>query len=273
MENNTPIAIIGGYDLISKSFFSEINNLNSQSIFVNLNNVKVKNDRVYNLEIYQLKKIFEILEKHKVERILFLGKINRPDLRNFKKDGEIDKYIPILFDSFKKGDGTILSLVLDIFIQKGYKILPPDKVSSSFFFDKKEIFLNVPSEDIIDVKKSVKLLNELSKYDNAQSIVSVNGYIIAIEAAEGTDKLLHRAYTVRKDLGHLKNKAGLLVKIPKKNQNKLIDLPVVGIKTIKLVKKANLKGIAINPRLTIIHEKIKLLRFVNENGLRIYNAV
>ena len=50
----------------------------------------------------------------------------------------------------------------------------------------------------IDVNKSIKILNNLSKYDNAQSIVIVNGFIIAVEAAEGTDEVLRRAAIVRK---------------------------------------------------------------------------
>ena len=76
------------------------------------------------------------------------------------------------------------------------------------------------------------MLNDLSKYDNAQSIVCINGYIIAIEAAEGTDRFNEKnSYNIRKKIKQLnENKAGLLIKIPKKNQSKLIDLPVIGPK-------------------------------------------
>ena len=149
--------------------------------------------------------------------MLFLGKINRPDLSNFKLDGVIDKYLPKLFHTYKKGDGNILSLTLEIFKENGFKILSPRDISDSYFLKNYELTDKISIEDKYDINKSQKLLNDLSKYDNAQSIVIVNGYI-AIEAVEGTDSLLKRAATLRKKLNHIDNKAGLLIKIPKKSK-------------------------------------------------------
>ena len=99
----------------------------------------------------------------------------------------------------------------------------------------------------------------------------MNGYILAIEAAEGTDDLLKRTAIVRKKLKQLELNAGFLVKIPKKNQSKLIDLPVIGLKTLNLVKKANLSGIAINAKFTIIKNKIKFMKLAREYSINIYN--
>ena len=102
--------------------------------------------------------------------------------------------------------------------------------SQNHFFNSEELDKLNSDKDAIDVDKSKKLLNEISKFDNAQAVVCVSGYIIAIEAAEGTDNLLNRVFDVRKNLNQLKFKAGILVKIPKKSQSKLVDLPVIGLK-------------------------------------------
>ncbi len=191
-------------------------------------------------------------------------------MSDFKSDGLIDKYIPLFLKLYKKGDGKILDSILEIFKREGLTILSPKKVSNSFFFNNSELCNSISNIDKIDLNKSINLLNDLSKYDNAQAAVIVNGYIIAIEAAEGTDNLLERVALVRKKINQLNNKAGLLVKIPKKNQSRLIDLPVIGLRTLKLVKKANLKGIAINAQLTIVHNKDNLLKFAKENKINIY---
>jgi DUF1009 family protein len=271
MIDNRPIAIIGGYDSIAKSFYTKIKEINKKSIFINIQNKKSKNNRVYNFEIYQLKKIFNILKKNEINDLLFLGKINRPNLSNFKLDGVIDKYLPKLAHSYKKGDGNILSLCLDIFKENGFKILSPRDISESYFLIKYELTDKISIEDKYDINKSQNLLNDLSKYDNAQSIVIVNGYIIAIEAVEGTDSLLKRAAALRKKLNQIDNKSGLLIKIPKKNQSRLVDLPVVGPNTLKLIKMANLNGIAIDHKLTIVHNKKKFLQFAKNNDLKIYS--
>ena len=108
---------------------------------------------------------------------------------------------------------------------------------------------------------------DLSKYDNAQSIVVIKGHIIAIEAAEGTDLLLKRTINIRKEMDQIQYKAGILTKLPKFNQSLLIDLPVLGVKTLKLIKKANLNGIAINSKLTLIHEKSKVMKFASKESI------
>ena len=81
MLNNKPICIIGGYDLLSKSFFSELRAINPASIFINVNGKKPIQKNVFNYQIYELKKIFELLEKNTINSILFLGKISRPNLK------------------------------------------------------------------------------------------------------------------------------------------------------------------------------------------------
>ena len=271
IQSSSSLCIIGGYDLLSKSFFSEAKLKHYDSIFINVNEKKINKRNIYNYEIFELKKIINSLKKHKVKDILFMGKINRPNLSELKKDGEIEKHLPSLIKAYGKGDGFVLSTVLKIFKKKGFNILSPPEISNKFFLAKNDLSLMTSRADKYDINKSVKILNDLSKYDNAQAMVIVNGYILAIEAVEGTDNLLKRTAIVRKKLNQLERNAGFLVKIPKKNQSKLIDLPVIGIKTLILVKKANLSGIAINAKFTIIKDKIKFMKFAREYSINIYN--
>ena len=271
MKNNDPICIIGGYDLLSKSFFREIKKKKEKSIFINLNRQEIRNSKIYNFKIFQLRKILDTLKKHKIINILFLGKIERPDVSLFEKDQEIIKYIPLLFESYKKGDGAILKSVIEIFTDKGFNILSPKILLDKFFFVRNEICKTVANIDKTDLIKSINVLNSLSKYDNAQSIVIVKGYIIAIEAAEGTDLLLKRSIQIRKNLNQLKIKAGILTKIPKKNQSKLVDLPVIGPKTIQLAIDANLNGVAVNSKSTMIYNKKKTLSLIKNSELKVYD--
>ena len=82
---------------------------------------------------------------------------------------------------------------------------------------------------------------------------------------------MSRSWKLRKDLGQLKTKSGFLVKKIKKNQSKFIDLPVVGPKTINLVKKANLKGLAIDIKNTLIYKKDEFLKLAKKHELIIYD--
>ena len=271
MVNNSAICIIGGYDELSKSLFKILINKYKSTIFINLLRKTYKDKNLYNYNIFELKKILNLLKQQNVKDIIFLGKIVRPDLSKFKNDGIVENYIPNLVEAYKKGDGAVLDAVLDIFKEHNFRAVSPFKYCEDLNLSDSDVLKKYKKEDIIDINKSSKLLDALSEFDNAQSVVCAEGYIIAIEAVEGTDALLNRSRQLRKDLDQLKIKSGFLVKKIKKSQSRFIDLPVVGPKTINLIKKANLKGLAIDIKNTLIYKKDDFLRLAKEYELIIYD--
>ena len=266
MATKGNVCIMGGYDDLSKSFFDELKKNRKQSIFLNFNKSKLKKKNIFNFEVYELKKILHLLKIKNISEIIFLGKINRPNLKNFKLDGEIDKYLPILSNAYKKGDDFLLKSILNIFKNHGYLIKSPLELGTSFSLNKDNLKIDPDFRTKMDIKKGRDILSALSKYDNAQSIVIIDGYIHAIEAAEGTDQMLKRVIEIRKRNKTINEKKGVLIKMVKKNQSKLVDLPVLGPKSIEIVAKANLASIALNPLLTLIlNKKIFLKKAKKEN--------
>ena len=271
MINNTSICIIGGYDDLSKSLFKILKNKYKSTIFINLLSTTYHDKNLYNYNIFELKKILDLLKIQNVKDIIFLGKIVRPDLSKFKNDGIVENYIPNLVNAYKKGDGAVLDAVVDIFKEHNFRAASPFKYCKDLSLSNSDVLKKYKEEDIIDIKKSSELLDALSGFDNAQSVVCADGYIIAIEAVEGTDALLNRSRQLRKDLDQFKTKSGFLVKKIKKSQSRFIDLPVVGPKTISLIKKANLKGLAIDIKSTLVYKKDEFLRLAKEYDLIIYD--
>ena len=271
MENKAPICIIGGYDKLSKYLFKVLRKKYKSTIFINLLSTTYHEKNLYNYNIFELKKILDLLKLKNIKEIIFLGKIIRPDLSMFKSDGIVEKYIPNLVKVYKKGDGAVLNAVLDIFKEHNFTAVSPIKYCDDFCLSNSNVLKTHRKEDIIDLKKSSDLLDALSEFDNAQSVVCAEGYIIAIEAVEGTDSLLNRSRRLRKDLGQLDRKSGFLVKKIKKSQSRFIDLPVVGPRTISLIKKANLKGLAIDIKNTLIYKKDDFLKLAKEYDLLIYD--
>ena len=58
-----------------------------------------------------------------------------------------------------------------------------------------------------------------------------------------------------------------MVKFPKKKQDLRIDLPTVGLKTLKECKSAGLKGIVLKGKRNIFLEKKKCINFANKNKM------
>ena len=60
---------------------------------------------------------------------------------------------------------------------------------------------------------------------------------------------------------------GVLVKMPKKKQDLRIDLPTVGLKTLKQCKSIGLKGIVLKHKQNVFLEKNKCINFANKSKL------
>ena len=69
-------------------------------------------------------------------------------------------------------------------------------------------------------------------------------------------------------LSKLKNAyGGILIKFPKKKQDLRIDLPTIGLNTLKDCKKYGLKGIVLKSKKNIFLDRNKSINFANKNKI------
>ena len=183
----------------------------------------------------QFGKIINLIKKKKCNKVIFAGKVKKPKFSKLRLDLKGIYYIHRILKSSKLGDAAILKQIIEIF--KKEKI---NTISSLFYNPeltlKKGIYTKIKpnTADRKDINKAISILNNLNKYNYSQGTVVRNKKVIAIEGSGGTQKLLKK----------LKNKKfknnGVLVKFPKK-QDLRVDLPTVGLKTLKQCKLLVLK--------------------------------
>ena len=210
----------------------------------------------------QFGKIIRILKDNKCNKVLFAGRVKKPNFSKLKLDFKGIYYISRIIRSSKLGDAAILKEII--------KILKQEKINtvSSLIFNpeltlKKGNYSKIRpnKEDIIDIKKLITELNRLDKYNFSQGVVVRNKKIIAIEGEGGTQKLLGKCKSKK-----YRNK-GVLVKFPKKKQDLRVDLPTVGLRTFIQCKSAGLKGIVLKNKQNVLLEKNKCISFANKNKM------
>jgi DUF1009 family protein len=91
-----------------------------------------------------------------------------------------------------------------------------------------------------------------------QAIVIKDSKIIAKENKDGTKKMLSRLK---------KRSNSILIKFPKNKQDLRIDLPTIGIQTLKDCKKFGLKGIVLKSKQNIFLNKDECIKFANRNKI------
>ena len=221
-----------------------------------------KDQNSHAVSIGQFGKIIKILKQNKCRKVLFAGKVFKPNFSKIKLDFKGIYYIPRIIRSSKLGDAAILKEIIKILKQKKISTI------SSLTFNpelslKKGTYSIVKAnrEDNKDIKKAISTLNGLSKYSFSQGVVVRNNKVVAIEGKEGTEKMLKKCRSRK-----LKNK-GVLVKFPKKKQDLRIDLPTVGLKTLIQCKSAGLKGIVLKSKQNVFLERNHCINFANRNKI------
>jgi DUF1009 family protein len=254
------IGLIFGETDFPKQILKKIRKKKKYLIIDLTKNKSFKKDKnSYCVSIGQFGKIINILKKNNCKKVLFAGKVNKPNFSKLKLDLKGIYYIPRIIKSSKLGDAAILIEII--------KILKREKIStvSSTIFTPELTLIKgnyskiKPSiKDKQDINQAIKALNKTKAYNYSQGAVSRNNKVIAIEGKEGTQKMLKK----------IKNRgSGVLVKFPKKKQDFRIDLPTVGLNTFKQCKKAGLNGIVLMHRKNILLNKNDCIQYVNKNKM------
>jgi len=261
------LGLIVGETSLPKFVIKELLKKNVSFLILDLtkSNIYKKYKNSYSLKITELGKAISVFKKNNCKNIIFIGKVERPEISLLKFDRKALFYLPRLFSVFKKGDGNILKEVIKIFKENKINVLNSMKFTPELIFKDESINkLKTNDADNISISKGVSIIKALSKFDIGQSVIINNGYVLAIEGPEGTDETIKRSLYLSKKY-KLKNKS-ILVKFPKANQDLRIDLPTIGFDTIKNCIKANIKGIAVKRAQNIFLDKDKIISLVKKNN-------
>ena len=224
---------------------------------------KFKKDKnSYEVSIGQFGKIIKILNKNKCKKVLFAGKVTKPNFSKLKLDLKGIYYIPRIVKASNLGDAAILKEVIKILNEQKIKTISSLTFNPELTLKKGNYSKIKPnSEDKKNIKKAIKTLNSLGKYNFSQGTIVRNNKVIAIEGKGGTEQML------KKCKSSIFKKNGVLVKYPKKKQDLRIDLPTVGLKTFQLTKNAGLKGIVLKNKQHVFLEKKACINYANKHKM------
>ena len=220
------------------------------------------------ISITSFSKILKKLQKEKINEIIMAGKISRPSLRDINFDlttlGLIKNY---LLES--KGDDKLLTTISNFFLQKGYPLFDWVSECTELFAREDNLTKVKPSKEaILNCNKGLEVFKIIGNADIGQSMIIQNQLILGIEAVEGTDELIKRCFNYIK-----KEDSAILIKLSKYNQNPYLDIPTVGIQTLKYLKEYNYEGIFLEIDKCLILDKVEVIKFCNFNKIFISTIV
>ncbi len=258
------IGLIFGDTDFPKEVLNTVKKRKIKYLIIDLTKSKIfkKDRKSFSVSIGQFGKIINILKENNCKKVLFAGKVNKPNFSKLKLDFKGIYFIPRIIKASKLGDAAILKEIIKILAQN--KI----KTKNSLTFNpeltlKKGNYSNIKpnKQDQLDIIKAIKILYNLKQYNFSQGVVVRNQKVVCIEGKGGTKKMLEKSKS-KKFRNH-----GVLVKFPKKKQDLRVDLPTIGLETIKQCKAAGLKGIILKSKQHVFLDRVKCVKFVNKNKM------
>lgn len=214
----------------------------------------------------EIGRLFSILREENCHDVVIIGHVTRPDLTQVRMDLGALKLLPFIMKLKTGGDDSILSKIAGLFEDKGHRVCSVLDLVPALAAGFGDMTKAVPDEtDQQDLNKGLEVVAAMGRFDVGQAVVVVNGHVIAIEGAEGTDKMLERCQSLRQ--WGRKGRHGVLIKVPKPSQDRRIDLPTIGPKTVELAIAANLSGIAVAAGETLMADKTTTIEMANKGKL------
>ncbi|MCW2307603.1 LpxI family protein [Rhodobium gokarnense] len=206
----------------------------------------------------QIGRFFDILKSADCTQMVMIGSVTkRPDFRAVAPDLGALARLPKIIAALIGGDDTVLKRVIRIFEDEGLTIVAAQDVAPQLLAPEGVLTRSRPdAEALADIAAGSRLVSVLGSFDIGQGVVVLGGRVAAVEAAEGTDRMLERIAEL-KAIGRLpaKGRRGVLVKRTKPGQELRTDLPTVGPRTVELAAAASLAGIAVEAAGVLIAER------------------
>ena len=266
MSDNKKLGMIAGSGMMPVEIIKHCNSIGREIFVVGLDPYAKEEELKEVPHIFakmgEVGKMLKTLSKNDVHDIVLAGGIKRPSFKELIPDWEGAKLMAKLAIK-KMSDDNLFRAVMDEIERHGFKVVGIEEVVPEMLFTEGIYGKMKPSaEDMDDIQRGVTVAKALGAVDVGQAVVVQEGMVLAVEAIEGTDMMLSRAATVKKQ-----GKAPVMVKVLKPGQDMRVDLPAIGLQTIEQLKKYGIKGIAVEAGGILLIEREAVIKMADEEEI------
>jgi len=214
------------------------------------------------ISLGQLGRLIEILKRDGITEVVMAGQVKHAKIfSSIRPDWRLVKLLATL--PAKNTDGLIGGVVRiledeGIHLRDSTALLQPMLAGAGVMTRRK------PShEESSNIRYGRRVANALAGFDVGQSVAICERSCVALEAMEGTDAMLRRAASLAN------GRPLTLVKVARRREHLLFDVPVVGLATIPVMRETGATAMAIEAGRTLMLDKEQTIAAANEAGIAI----
>ncbi len=215
---------------------------------------------IHELKLTELSRLITLAREHQVRDLILAGRVpHKLLLKQISFDRRILGLLSGLAD--KKANSLLETVVLEL-EKEGFRVLDSTMFLRQCMPHSGVLTKRVPPTREVerDVEFGLPLAREVSKLDIGQTIAVKNQIIVAVEALEGTDKLILRA-------GELAGEGVVFVKVSRPDQDMRYDVPVAGIQTVENLVRIKAAAFCLEARRSLLFDREEAIRLAEQHNL------
>ncbi len=208
-------------------------------------------------------RILGALRSHGCQDIVLIGPVRRPSLFDIRPDATGTKVLARIGRAAFAGDDGLLAAVIKVLGEEGFRVLGAHDILQEALGPRGLLTQAAPdAAAMADIARGVVVARALGAVDVGQGCVVQQGFVLAVEAIEGTDSMLSRCGALARSAP-----GGVLVKVVKPGQERRVDLPTIGPDTVAAAAAAGLRGIAFEAGGAILVDRTVTIATADNAGL------
>lgn len=191
---------------------------------------------------------------------ILAGQVNPLSLFRGRFDDEVKGWLAELP---VKNAHSIFGKLIEKIEAAGVKVLPAslymdDYIPSAGTLTKRSL----SGSEASDLKHAIAVAEDVGLHDIGQSVMVKSGMVVAVEAFEGTNAAIKRG-------GKLAGRGSLVFKAARQGHDMRFDIPVVGLKTLKTMKKARASALVFQAGRLVLLDREDVVRYADAHGIAI----
>jgi DUF1009 family protein len=220
-------------------------------------------DSVAWLRMGQLGRMLDVLETAGVEQAVMAGQLTPRHLFHTRLDA---RTVALLRGLPVRNAHTIFRAVAGELLRRGVSLLPASSFMAEHMPAAGVLTARPPTgREAADIELGLRVARAASGLDIGQTVAVKEGTVLAVEAFEGTDETLRRA-------GRLAGPGIVAVKVARAGHDMRFDIPVVGSRTVALLRRIRAAALAVEAGRAIVLERDAVVAAADRAGIAVVAA-
>ena len=218
--------------------------------------------RLHWVSLGELSRTLELLHKEGVTRAVMAGQVKHNKIfSSIRPDWKLAK---LLLSLPLKNTDSLIGAVASVLESEGIQLVDSTTFLKPLIPAPGVLTKRAPeAREAADISYGREIARQIAGLDLGQTVVIRDRACVAVEAMEGTDETIERAARL------VNGNSLVVVKVSKPRQDMRFDVPVVGLKTVEVMRRCRVSALGMDAGRTLLFDRARVIEAADMAGIAI----